>query len=64
MELLDRRRVCRKHITVGSPKHSGVVERHISMAVEFAMASGLKTPRLIGDVMLPQTGRLWSKACK
>ena len=34
MELLDRRGIRRECIRVGSPKHNGVVERHIAMMLD------------------------------
>ena len=34
VELLDRRGIRRECIRVGSPKHNGVVERHIAMMLD------------------------------
>ena len=52
------------YIPVGSSKHNGVVERHISMTLELAMTSCLEAPRLFGDTKLPSTGPLSAEACK
>ena len=64
VELLDPRGIRCEYILVGSPKHNGVVERHIAMALELAMASCLEDPRSFGDARLPSTGPLWAEACK
>ena len=61
--LLNKRGIRREYTPVNSPKHDGVVERRIAMTLEFAMASRLEAPRLIGDAKMPPTQPLWAEAC-
>ena len=63
VELPDRRGIHREYIPVGVPEQNVVVERHIAVTLEFAMASCLEAPRLFGDSRLPSTGPLLASAC-
>ena len=62
--LLNERGIRREYTPVNSRKHDGVVERRMTMALEFAMASRLEPPRLFGDAKMPPTQPLWAKAFK
>ena len=53
---LDRRGIRREYVPVRSPKHNGVVDRHIAMTLELTMASRLEARRLFGGARLPPTG--------
>ena len=54
----------REHMLVGSPNHHDVVERRMSMALEFALASCLEAPSLSGDSEMPSAGPLCAEVCK
>ena len=62
VELLDHRVIRREYTSVGSSTDNGVVERHIAMTFEFAMASCLETPHLFPDARLTSTGPLSAEA--
>ena len=54
----------REYKSVGFPKLIGVVEWHMGITLELAIASFLETPRLLGEARSPPTGSLSAEACK